>query len=497
MRSRSWAAGTVTVLSCFVAAYACGCLINTQDDCELGCIGSGGASTTSSGTSIVDPSCIPSEATGTVENTCGIFASSSGGDDTNPGTKELPVKTIGKAIELASAGRGVVYGCAEDFQESVDLTSSVHIYGGLDCANGWAYIGDTQKTKLTALPDAIPLKIESGISATIQDLHVLAAAAMAPGGSSIAVIADGATAKFLGSSLEAADGKAGPDGVPFTAVAAAGENGVAGGIACSGSQVPGPEGPANTCGSILSLGGTGGPGNVNSSTAGLDGSPMGSANGGTLLNGNCTDGAPGDSGGGGTPGANASGLGTIDKNGYTGVAGTDGTPGAPGQGGGGGGGSKGGTGAGKCPSMTSAGGASGGSGASGGCGGLGGRGGGAGGASIAVISVQANLTFESSQIIAKNGGMGGGGGPGQTGGAGGAMGGPGGTLPSGATALLPGCAGGRGGGGGNGGPGGNGLGGHSIGIAFTGTAPTLDTATTFTTGAGATGGMKQDTQEFP
>jgi hypothetical protein len=77
------------------------------------------------------------------------------------------------------------------------------------------------------------------------------------------------------------------------------------------------------------------------------------------------------------------------------------------------------------------------------------------------------------------------------------MGGAGGTVPVGLTQLKPGCVGGRGGAGGKGGDGGSGVGGHSIGVAHTGTAPTWDASTTFTTGTEGAGGVKQDTQQFP
>ena len=52
------------------------------------------------------------------------------------------------------------------------------------------------------------------------------------------------------------------------------------------------------------------------------------------------------------------------------------------------------------------------------------------------------------------------------------------------------CNGGKGGDGGNGGNGGGGLGGHALGIAVTGSAPLLDTATqkAITPGAKGTGG---------
>src|SRR5262245_30275104 len=308
MRSGSWAIGSLTLLSCAVTAHAIGCLVNDADECGLGrCTSS---------------ACIPSEASGPVADSCGIFASSSMGDDANPGTQAAPVRTIAKAIELAGSASGIVYGCAGEFHEAERVTSSVHIFGGRGCSHGWPYVGGTQKTSLTTGPDATPLKLNDGINTTIQDLHVLATAATAPGGSSIAVIADGATAKFIGCTLEAGDGSPGQSGQPFTMTATPGENGVAGGMACSASQVLGGEGLPNTCGSTISLGGGGGPGGANAGSPGAPGEPALSANGGigASTTGDCAEGTAGEVGMDGTAGANASGLGTIDSNGYSGIA---------------------------------------------------------------------------------------------------------------------------------------------------------------------------------
>jgi hypothetical protein len=357
----------------------------------------------------IDPGCVPGD--GGLEDSCGIFVSSSLGSDTNPGTMMDPVATITKAIELASAAGKPAYACAEQFDEGVIVTTSAYVYGGLDCANGWAYIGDTQKTTLTTVADAIPLKLESGISVTVQDVHVLAKDATAQdtttghGGSSIAVIADGTTATFVGCMIEAGDGAAGAAGEPYMATAQTGTDGNAGGAACSADVVVGSNGPTNTCGNTPSIGGRGGLGDTSTGGPGSPGEPQGIMNGGAgepSMNGTCTLGTPGSDGGDGTLGPHGTGRGNINAIGYTGVPGSDGTAGGPGQGGGGGGGAKGGSGTNKCPNVAMAGGASGGSGASGGCGGLGGRGGKPGGASIAVVSIDATLTFEGvTAVLAK------------------------------------------------------------------------------------------------
>jgi hypothetical protein len=133
-----------------------------------------GASTCLTPTPVVEPGvggggsdggtpveCVPSESTAIVADTCGVFVAVSG-DDSNDGTKDSPVATLGKAVELAGAGSSKrVYACAETFEEALVLDGGIEMYGGLDCAKGWAYAGATSKTTLTAEADAIPLVLKS------------------------------------------------------------------------------------------------------------------------------------------------------------------------------------------------------------------------------------------------------------------------------------------------------------------------------------------------
>jgi hypothetical protein len=454
--------------------------------------GSGGAG----GEIPTDPSCVPSAAQTPVGDDCGVFVSAKG-NNTASGTKAEPVKSIAKAIELAGKGTGRVYACAEELAGAVTLPGGVELYGGLDCGAGWAYAGESKPTRITAPAGQIALTLMKGSGTTrLEDVHVTAANATAPGASSIAVIADGATVELTRCTLEAGAGADGASADAFTEPAAAGVDGKPGADACSANVVLGGEGVTNVCGDVESVGGLGGVGTPSGSGGdGSDGEPLGVANGGAgeKVAVACAAGMQGDPGADGTPGAGGVGLGTLDQTGYAGASGADGVAGTPGQGGGGGGGAKGGFGAGKCVDDTimKPGGASGGSGASGGCGGLGGKGGAPGGASIALVSLNAKVTFKASTLIAKNGGNGGVGGVGQDGGPGGATGGPGGLVPPTAAQLKAGCAGGAGGSGGKGGPGGNGAGGHSLGIAFTGAAPSTMGAM-IQKGSGGSGGTPLD-----
>ncbi|XXT17841.1 PGRS family protein [Sorangium sp. So ce429] len=496
--------------------------INYTDNCELMLTcehyrGRGRDDVTPAG-------CVPSENASAVDDECGVFVSSSGADR-NTGTKELPLKTLRKALAFAEqSGKRRVYACAGTFEEAVEVTQGVTIYGGLDCASGWGWAGEQRKTVLTAGVGEIPLVVRGGGGegkVRVEDVHVQARG-IGPdeqvrfaGVSSIAALAEEANVELVRSVLEAGDAAAGEAGAEYSVSAMRSEDGERGEPACSGAGVIGGLSVKNDCGtpddpSDDSSSGLGGTGTANVGGAGSKGSPGAKQNGGMgeeeSTSTRCTEGAAGESGTEGGPGAGATGLGEISARGYSGAVGSSGTKGGTAQGGGGGGGSKGGAGSGKCMDEASAGGASGGSGGAGGCGGAGGRGGSAGGASIALVSLNATLSFEQVTLKTGRGGAGGKGGAGQEGGDGGA-GGPGGEAPVSASSLHDGCAGGPGGKGGPGGSGGGGRGGHAIGIAYKGAAPpvqggTIELGEAGPGGAGAdaegegAAGVKAEVQAF-
>lgn len=455
-------------------------------DCFAGTGGTGGTTTSTT----IEPGCVPSQATDPVRDDCGLFVSSSQGDDaTGDGSKDKPYATIAKA--LGSPEGGPVYLCAETFGEAVRIKSGKTIYGGLDCSNGWLY-GAAKKSEISPEAGKVPLVVDPQVGVVIEDVRLHAKDAAEPGGSSIAVIAStDAEVELTRCAVEAGSGRDGAAGEAFAMSAAAGVMGNSGIDACSAAANLGGLSVTNACDEADpnddSIGGSGGVGESMLGANGNPGFPLGTANGG---NGEiamaCTAGGPGDVGVAGTSGAGAQGMGTISAQGYAGPAGSPGEKGKPGQGGGGGGGAKGGSGAMKCADMTMAGGASGASGGSGGCGGMGGNGGQAGGASIGIVSIGASFLLTEVTITTKNGGKGGDGGAGQLGGDGG-DGGMGGSKGA-ASALKDGCAGGKGGAGGAGGKGGGGKGGPSIGIAHTGAAPDT-TGATITTGAAGDGGL--------
>jgi hypothetical protein len=426
-----------------------------------------------------DPARSPGEDACVITNELGVFVED-GGNDLNPGTKVAPVKTIAKAMELAGASGKRVYACAQAFNEPVVIPAGMELFGGLDCENGWGWIGADAKTTIATGPDVIPATLLEGERPTrLDDFWIQAAGATVPGGSSIALIASGVKTELVRCTIVAGDAMPGEDGEdapaspapagPPGAMAPNGPPCIAGVPALPGGPpTQNPECPA-------SIGGKGGDSFAGAGQPGTAGLPeLGGGAGGEPY---CTAGGDGADGPQGVVGAGAASPGILTSEGYAGQAGGDGTAGDPAQGGGGGGGHNGGF----CGGMPAAG-SPGGGGGAGGCGGAGGAGGRPGGSSIAIASVGASLTLTDVSLTAGNGGPGGAGGDAQPGG----EGGPGG-LPGFSPSFPQACPGGKGGIGGSGGPGGGGAGGHSLGVAYTGPEPS-QTNVAFTGGLAGVGG---------
>jgi hypothetical protein len=499
-------APTALLISICACVQTAGCLSHAVDDCsqnpKLACFSSGVGSTTSGGDGGTPPGCIPAADNKTIADDCGVFVSSTVGDDNSgDGSQAKPLKTLAAAVEQAGATGKPVYACAEQHTGSVTLASRIAIYGGLDCADAWTYVGTTKKSVLVGDADEVALTIRKNAEdATVADFTIKAKDATKEGGSSVAMLADGATAELVRCELIAGIGAKGADGAPGEpngTAAAGGAPGNAGKDACSdldGTPGPDPTLPGgmkiiNDCSGDVSVGGGGGDSDVLVGGGGEVGQTgrAGQAGAGEPAMGmwSCLVGSgkgnDGSSGEAGIFGAGAIGSGAISASGYMGTSGGAGTSGKAGQGGGGGGGAKGGM---ICSGNPGAG-ASGGSGGAGGCGGLPGQGGGPGGASIALVSLNASIKLTDCTLAAGQGGDGGAGGDAQGGGSGG-VGGLGGNKVG---TSKNGCAGGMGGEGGNGGPGGGGLGGPSLGIAFQGEPPTTPEGTVVTPGMPGAGGL--------
>jgi hypothetical protein len=471
-------AGATFHLGCIELDIDTDCNINL--DCPSGPTGSTG---TGGPDGAPPPSCIPSESTTAIADSCGVFVSSSKGNDTTgKGTKEAPYQTLAKA--LGAVGSQPVYACGETFTESVSISASVTIYGALACSQTWMY-DPTQKTLLTAAADAIPMTLASTADGTvIHDFAITAADATAPGGSSIAVL-DQAGVTLENVDIAAGAGAPGTMGAAqarvMTPTSANGTNGADDAACNMTSIIMGGAGGTNTCNGTATNGGDGGEG-LPAAVAdpGASGQPMTPANGGAGQTAvACQSGGVGTAGSIGSAGTGARGIGDVSTTGCQAAVATVGGAGQPGQGGGGGGAAL------ACDAPTNMfAGPSGGGGGAGGCGGAPGNPGTSGGSSIGILALSAQLTLTTVTITTKAGGVGGLGSAGQLGGDGGLLGN---AVAAGA------CPGGVGGQGGTGGPGGGGAGGHSVGIAIkNGTLPNLG-STTITPGSGGMGGAGGDT----
>lgn len=431
-----------------------------------------GPSETGSAAPCTDP------AFGELDESCGVWASASLGDDANPGTRDQPKASLSAAMEAARQAGQPVYACGETWSEPLLWRTDISLYGGFDCQNGWVYRGEGFHATVKTGPGEIPFKT-TGVGGLIvlADIDVYAADAVAPGGSSIAVmISDPLRIHFRRCKIVAGNGADGLDGDALEDPAPAGAAGLAGADACTTMDGPGGAAAETECAQgDGTRGGKGGDGGAMSALNGEAGQPAPpgdkdpanpqDGDGGTGQIGvvACSAGEPGASGAKGASGvADKNDRGFLSPDGYMGADGPEGEPGTPGQGGGGGGGSRGGAAACGAPLP---GGAGGGSGGAGGCGGKGGKGGQAGGSSFALaIMGSAQPTLERCELWVGKGGKGGRGAKGQPGGPGGEAGQGG----AGKGAAQAGCQGGVGGAGGNGGGGAGGHGGHAVHFAYSG-----------------------------
>jgi hypothetical protein len=433
------------------AAVACGSFTSTEPAVD----GVDGGADGTSGDATVDPCVDTPTAPGCLEETTALFVNGSASGAGADGTREKPFATVNAALSAVTSEKRRIYVCEGTYGEDLALDakhSGVSVLGGVTCA--W----EPSDTKPVLGASATPLHIESATGVAFVDVAVEAKDATE--GSSIAAFVHGGSVTFKGVRLVAGKGAKGADGelTPFTFPSQAelkGNDAV-------DENVGGPEKSVMCPGGAVTKGGKGG----NRGSAGSEGTP-GAPNGGSL--GVCeatgTGGAPGSVGAAAPAAKGADVYGALQVAGWIPAGGTDGAAGPPGQGGGGGGGYEG----------------AGGGGGGGGCGGAGGRGGRGGGASIALAVYEATVSLDGVELQAKDGGNGGSGAAGQSGQT---QFGFGGTRSGGA------CNGGNGGPGGAGGAGGGGAGGVSLGVVYSGTKPTLDSATeqAITVGKAGSGG---------
>lgn len=442
-----------------------------------------------------------------------VFVSPNGSDDA-AGTREEPVLTIGKALELAAEGGLSVYVCNGTYEEAVRLTTGATIVGGYDCTNGWRR---DRNQAIVEPASGIPLKV-IGVDAKvyIERIAFRAPDGSTPGQSSQAAsIVDSSDVSLYRVELSAGNGANAAHAVKGTDASQTlppkgskgadtstvpcnyGDGGVCAFYAVGG----GSSLATTTCEDVdgqtitfrASLGGRG----ANIYTAGYRAPSCASMTGGNpalpqlrVGSGLWVDIGGSQYGASGSPGSDgapaSSGFGSVEGGRYqatnVGSDGTRGAPGKPGLGGAGGMSYASGSG-GLCGQFYP--GSGGGQGGLPGCGGGGAKGAGAGGGSIGLVIQNSSVVLDSVVINTRNGGRGGDGASGGLGQLGG-QGGDGGLASTASTSLAgkPGSAGGAGGRGGDGGPGG---GGPSIGIIYMGTAPALGHVV-FGVGAPGSGG---------
>jgi len=297
--------------------------------------GSGGVG---GGTTTVDPGCVPSNGD-TVDDSCGKFVSAAG-NDANDGTKDAPFKSLAKAIGVAKGEP--VYVCTNGVSEALALTEDATLYGGLDCDQGWKYVGLDTKTPWTASADDVPLIVASGARAKLEDIAITAADATVLGGSSVAMLAQvGAQLTLARCDVSAGDGADGAVGDTPAGAVMSGVDGNPGKAACADMDQLGGASAVLSCDGTPVNSGIGGAGTMSDGGNGSDGKPSDATGKGGIgqIDGNaCTPGGDGAVGTAGDAGQGAPmSVGTLGPEGYAGVAGADGKPGLPGQGGGGGG----------------------------------------------------------------------------------------------------------------------------------------------------------------
>ena len=420
-----------------------------------------------------------------------IFVRRTGGDDLSPGTLSSPVKTIARAMQLATATNPVrdVNLMGGIYDETVALATDVGLYGGFG-ADGKCSRSET--TTIKGSPQAVLAQGDTGVVLQLLTLEgerdaagsAYGLRAVSGPGPSRLVIAE-VTARSLA-------GGTGPNG-GIGATGAAGPAGIAGGPGCiagAGGTQAGTAAGGN--------GGVGGYGAVENPTPPADG-----VAGAFVPGSGATGGAAGvfmpglrdgGTGGPGNPGsAGASAVAPVElpaAAAWSSVNGGTGLQGWPGGGGGGAAGGSGRTIVNDPPDELCGGGGGGGGG--GGHGGAPGEPGRGGGGSFAAYLHESSLASTASTLASGNGGNGGNGGFGGPGGPGGLRG-PGGPADCvGSHCAEPGANGGPGGQGGTGGVSGGGLGGPSAGVyqAGAGSGFAALAGTTQSSAGGGDGGVR-------
>ena len=280
MRRIQWAVASFGLGAGGMALHA-GCA-NDADDCFRNVCDTASSGTPSGSGGATPEACVPSRGHGPLPNDCGVFVSATLGDDRHLGTREQPFQTLRAALAAANAQGKPIYACAEPFDEAVVVSAPMTLFGGLDCANGWTYVGAATKTALTAPTDAVALTVAmDATTVLVEDFALYAPQADVAGRSSIAVLVDGATVEFRRCDLEAGNGADGSPAAPPLAAQEKADSGNPGGNACDAPDVVNGGPPKANPDCMTSVGGTGGIGvSAGDGGNGSKGSPGRAMNGG-------------------------------------------------------------------------------------------------------------------------------------------------------------------------------------------------------------------------
>jgi len=468
-----------------------------DDDNDAGHVDGGG-------TDGCDTTKLPTDDVCVINDSVGVFVSSSSGSASGDGTRGHPLASLDSAIALAAKNKMRVYACAETYAEATVFADGVSIFGYFDCQNGWLVTQSHAKVESPTSPAATASNIAS--PTRVEAVDLIAPDFTSGSQSSIALLANASPGLTIkNATIHAGNGGKGDDGVAAAVPTDSGS-------AKNGANAN-PKHACTTIFCVANTGGLGGTNQCNGNAGGNGGSggeftaqepgpgtyswvattPLTSAGLPAAANtqtaqggGIALAGTNGNAGANGTSGSPGGSIGVISASGYTPADGTAGEDGTSGQGGGGAGGyalqqfndpdlnpetyylNNG--------AGTVGWGESGAGGGAGGCAGLAGALGKGGGASIAIIAISSPLVLDTVSVQSSNGGDGGAAG----------MGSPPTSGGSGGIAYKYTKAAGSGGSGGYPGPSGNGGGGPSIGIASHGGSVQM-TASTVNPGSGGNG----------
>lgn len=441
----------------------------------------------------------------------GVFVSAAGTAE-GDGSRQRPVSTLARGIELAKPQAKRVYVCNGTYAEALVVTNTVSVIGGFDCADATTW-KKTDERAVVRSPSSPAVRAADIAQATrLEGLEIVAPDGAEPSASSIGLLATDAPKLTIASCrIEAGKGVDGEAGVTPTALVSTtafdGKSGHVQGpycvnrpfTVCNSPVLPdSPSGGVGNCGGGIATepGGAGGSGGVYKSTYSMIledwlWQAQGAANSLAAKAGEAragTDGSPGANGASG-----ASPAGSLSRDGFLPADGTAGSNGAPGLGGRGGNGSL----PPAPPDYPSSyqnelwEGITGGSGGAGGCPGLAGTPGKGGGASLAAVLFASPVAFVGSTLVAHDGGAGGKGSIGTSP----TVGGKAGSTPNEVyikpKPVVVAAPGGRGG---PAGFSGSGAGGPSLGIAHTNGVPTLE-GTSVTVAAGGKGVPEEKTTD--